>query len=686
VYEDYDANGKVRWIRDDVHGPNNARSLGQVALYDDLGRLQRSWQCGGNADGTLNHVNSYTHDAYDNLQSKDNASYLYSPAYPHQVTSAGPAAVQYDANGNMVALPGSRTLQYDSEGRLVSVDRSSSRVATYLYDYSGTRVASHVEGTGTTFFFGSFDVHATEVVRHITAGDRVIASSRVPRSAQMFASAGPPPVWLAQVANGAIALGFVGLVLLLPGRRRLALFGCVPRRAIALAAMVFCLSHLAWPPVAAAQCDPPDLLYPTVFYHPDHLGTPQLLTNEDAVIVERLSHRPYGEVGRMEGQGTTDPLQSQAAFMFTGQRAADATGLIYFQARYYDPALGMFVSHDPARQFLSPYSYLGGNPLNGVDPDGALTPETWGLIIAVVLVLLSSVATGVQAGLNGASANDASAAGIISLGTGLGTLVAGGFLGAFVGPAAAPAASGAVQAAAQGGTQGATLAIAGAVTAVGGSVYSAVRAFQDGQYAIGAFAIVSAAAAVYGAFGALKGRGQLPLPEGALQSPSEPCFCTPAKPRTLVMLDYYPVAGAPFGATHADATIVNPDPTERSYVVAAGPAPANRTAGILGAQSGAVLATSGGSPFGSIEVRGGYAWIGAVSEVPAASTVVDVPLTFEDAVARARRFVDIGNAAAVRYSPFFTNSNSVAHSLPVFLGGVRPQPPIFAPASGRSFP
>jgi RHS repeat-associated protein len=270
--------------------------------------------------------------------------------------------------------------------------------------------------------------------------------------------------------------------------------------------MAFCLSHLAWPPVAAAQCDPEDLLYPTVFYHPDHLGTPQLLTNEDAVIVERLAHRPYGEVSRMEGQGTTDPLQSQADFMFTGQRAADATGLIYFAARYYDPKLGMFVSHDPARQFLSPYSYMGGNPLNGIDPDGQ--EGGIGLLIALLLVLLSAVATGVQAGLNGASADQASAAGIISLGTGLGTLVAGGFLGAFVGPTAAPATSPGVTAAAQGTTQSSGLAIAGAVTAIGGSAYSAVSAFQNGQYAIGAFAIVAAGAALYGGYRALKGVGK----------------------------------------------------------------------------------------------------------------------------------------------------------------------------------
>ncbi|MBI4294960.1 MAG: RHS repeat-associated core domain-containing protein, partial [Chloroflexi bacterium] len=62
---------------------------------------------------------------------------------------------------------------------------------------------------------------------------------------------------------------------------------------------------------------------------------------------------------------------------FTGQRL-DGTGLYYYGARYYDPALARFVSADtivprPANpQSLNRYSYTLNNPLKYVDPTGHL--------------------------------------------------------------------------------------------------------------------------------------------------------------------------------------------------------------------------------------------------------------------------------------------------------------------------
>jgi RHS repeat-associated protein len=60
---------------------------------------------------------------------------------------------------------------------------------------------------------------------------------------------------------------------------------------------------------------------------------------------------------------------------FTGKELDDETELDYFGARYLDPMLGLWISVDPARQFASPYLYVGNgaNPVNGVDPDGNYT-------------------------------------------------------------------------------------------------------------------------------------------------------------------------------------------------------------------------------------------------------------------------------------------------------------------------
>jgi RHS repeat-associated protein len=61
--------------------------------------------------------------------------------------------------------------------------------------------------------------------------------------------------------------------------------------------------------------------------------------------------------------------------LFTGQRL-DGTGLYYYNARYYDPSIGRFISPDtivphPANpQSFNRYSYCLNNPLTYIDPSG----------------------------------------------------------------------------------------------------------------------------------------------------------------------------------------------------------------------------------------------------------------------------------------------------------------------------
>ena len=50
----------------------------------------------------------------------------------------------------------------------------------------------------------------------------------------------------------------------------------------------------------------------------------------------------------------------------------DETGLVYYRARYYDPAVGRFVSRDPIglQGGINQYAYVGNNPVNLTDPLG----------------------------------------------------------------------------------------------------------------------------------------------------------------------------------------------------------------------------------------------------------------------------------------------------------------------------
>ena len=61
---------------------------------------------------------------------------------------------------------------------------------------------------------------------------------------------------------------------------------------------------------------------------------------------------------------------------FTGHEHLDETYLIHMNGRVYDYQLGRFLSVDPIisnpanSQSINSYSYIGNNPLSGVDPTG----------------------------------------------------------------------------------------------------------------------------------------------------------------------------------------------------------------------------------------------------------------------------------------------------------------------------
>jgi RHS repeat-associated protein len=105
------------------------------------------------------------------------------------------------------------------------------------------------------------------------------------------------------------------------------------------------------------------------YLHGDHLGSTSLATTASGAVVpgSRTGYDPYGAV-RYGGVLPTD-------FTYTGQRAEDF-GLLDYRARYYDPALGRFVSADtvvpnPARpQDFNRYSYAANSPLRYSDPTG----------------------------------------------------------------------------------------------------------------------------------------------------------------------------------------------------------------------------------------------------------------------------------------------------------------------------
>jgi RHS repeat-associated protein len=77
---------------------------------------------------------------------------------------------------------------------------------------------------------------------------------------------------------------------------------------------------------------------------------------------------------------------AEAGWTYTGEQN-DPNGLVYLRARYYDPAVGRFLSSDPWMgmvrypQSLNRYVYVLNNPCNLVDPWGLQAAE--GAVVVV---------------------------------------------------------------------------------------------------------------------------------------------------------------------------------------------------------------------------------------------------------------------------------------------------------------
>lgn len=99
------------------------------------------------------------------------------------------------------------------------------------------------------------------------------------------------------------------------------------------------------------------------FFH-DQLGSTKALLDQSGTVAATFTYDAYGRTTRSTGTART-PLLYAAAFN-DGE-----TDFYYLINRYYDPATAQFLAIDPALDLtLSPYGYVGNDPLDLVDPMG----------------------------------------------------------------------------------------------------------------------------------------------------------------------------------------------------------------------------------------------------------------------------------------------------------------------------
>ena len=161
------------------------------------------------------------------------------------------------------------------------------------------------------------------------------------------------------------------------------------------------------------------------YYHSDHLGSAQFVTDWRGKQYEHIEYTPYGELWTYKSKTAmlflttyNNFLAKQPAglieevaagldklpFRFTGKELDEETGLYYYGARYLDPKYSRWLSGDPALGEYIPkapiddeakkhnenlpgmggvfntvnlhvYHYAGNNPVKYIDPDGRVAAQ-----------------------------------------------------------------------------------------------------------------------------------------------------------------------------------------------------------------------------------------------------------------------------------------------------------------------
>jgi len=131
------------------------------------------------------------------------------------------------------------------------------------------------------------------------------------------------------------------------------------------------------------------------FYHPDHLGSSNYVTDLNGKLYEHLEYFPFGESWIEENTNV-----QRTPYLFTAKEFDEETGLYYYGARYYDPRTSVWQSADPmlgkylpvidsnmgmlinrgvyGSKNLGLYTYAGANPIVLSDPDGLAPTKTHG--------------------------------------------------------------------------------------------------------------------------------------------------------------------------------------------------------------------------------------------------------------------------------------------------------------------
>ncbi len=108
----------------------------------------------------------------------------------------------------------------------------------------------------------------------------------------------------------------------------------------------------------------------TYYYLADRNGSVRVVVNDRGEVVREQAYEPFGQPRAT--QNATDVED----YAFDGEMWDRESGLLYLRHRFYDPAIGRFISPDPFAgdlfepRTLNRYVFASNDPVNRHDPTG----------------------------------------------------------------------------------------------------------------------------------------------------------------------------------------------------------------------------------------------------------------------------------------------------------------------------
>jgi RHS repeat-associated protein len=128
--------------------------------------------------------------------------------------------------------------------------------------------------------------------------------------------------------------------------------------------------HIGIQPIAFVHLAP-DQTAEIYYIMTDYSHRPFIVANAAGAAIWASQADPFG-VGAPNEDYDQDGINLTLNLRFPGQYFDAESGLHYNLNRYYDPTTGRYLESDPIglKGGLNTYAYVGGNPVNFVDPLG----------------------------------------------------------------------------------------------------------------------------------------------------------------------------------------------------------------------------------------------------------------------------------------------------------------------------